>query len=257
MIVGFFSFAKLRLYKDLDEESWPHDQKLTEHKIIQDVLVGVENVGGAAVVSPREEYDLDKDPDGDRIPIVLDADSSQHSAIIDVVLKGKNLVIEGPPGTGKSQSITNIIAAALHENKNVLFVSEKKAALEVVRNRLDALGLGDFCLELHSHKTQKGQLHADLGKRLSQHYRDSKVLDHEIEEFQRQRDELRQYYDLLNSVPGRSMETIYEIFWAAERWGNEIGDRAITFSIDNALQLSVAQINSSVRALEDFLRISF
>ena len=256
MIVGFFSFAKLRLYKDLDNDSWPGGNKLTDHKIIQDVLIGVENAGGGASVTPCEEYDLDKDPNADKVPIVVDADSSQHSAIIDVVLKGKNLVIEGPPGTGKSQSITNIIAAALHENKNVLFVSEKKAALEVVRNRLDALGLGDFCLELHSHKTQKGQLHADLAKRLNQRYKDSKVLDYEIKEFRKERDKLRRYYDLLNSIPGKSSETVCEIFWAAERWGNEVKDRIKSFTVDNALQLPVEQIRSSERALEDFLRLS-
>ncbi len=68
-------------------------------------------------------------------PLIDDADSSQHSALIDAV-DGKNLVIEGPPGTGKSQTITNLIAAAMAQGKKVLFVAEKLAALEVVRSRL-------------------------------------------------------------------------------------------------------------------------
>ena len=67
----------------------------------------------------------------------------------------KGVLLVGPPGTGKSQTLTNIIAAALSEGKKVLFVSEKLAALEVVRHRLNHAGLGHFCLELHSHKTQK------------------------------------------------------------------------------------------------------
>ncbi|MFW8194336.1 AAA domain-containing protein, partial [Klebsiella pneumoniae] len=83
-----------------------------------------------------------------------DADSSQHSALIDAI-RGQNLVIEGPPGSGKSQTITNLIAAALLNGKKVLFVAEKMAALEVVKRRLDRAGLGQFCLELHSHKTHK------------------------------------------------------------------------------------------------------
>ena len=75
--------------------------------------------------------------------LFYDADSSQHSALIDA-LNGKNLVIEGPPGTGKSQSITNLIAAALLKGKSVLFIAEKLAALEVVYRRLDAIGLGNL-----------------------------------------------------------------------------------------------------------------
>ena len=76
------------------------------------------------------------------------------------------MVIQGPPGTGKSQTITNIIAAALGEGKSVLFVAEKMAALEVVKKRLDAVGLGDFCLELHSHKTRKSEVLKALRSRL-------------------------------------------------------------------------------------------
>jgi KaiC/GvpD/RAD55 family RecA-like ATPase len=67
----------------------------------------------------------------------------------------KNLVIEGPPGTGKSQTITNLIAACLADGKKVLFVAEKLAALEVVKNRLSLAGLDPFVLELHSNKTNK------------------------------------------------------------------------------------------------------
>ena len=72
------------------------------------------------------------------------------------------MVINGPPGTGKSQTITNIIAAALTNGKKVLFVSEKLAALEVVRRRLNQAGLGHFCLEIHSHKTQKKKFVEDI-----------------------------------------------------------------------------------------------
>ena len=91
---------------------------------------------------------------------------SQHSAIIDVK-NGKSLVINGPPGTGKSQTITNIVASAIAVGKKVLFVSEKAAALEVVKQRLESAGLGDFCLELHSHKTQKKHLLENIEQRMN------------------------------------------------------------------------------------------
>ena len=115
-----------------------------------------------------EDYRIDERSDAD-VPLVYDADSSQHSAVIDV-LSGKNVVINGPPGTGKSQTITNIIAAAITQGKKVLFVSEKLAALEVVRHRLNKANLGHFCLELHSHKTQKKKFIEEISDRIQQRF---------------------------------------------------------------------------------------
>src|SRR5207248_8585017 len=94
---------------------------------------------------------------------ILDADSSQHVAIAAAV-GGTSLVIDGPPGTGKSQTIANTIAEFLAAGRTVLFVSEKTAALEVVKRRLDERRLGDFCLELHSHKANKREVIAELGR---------------------------------------------------------------------------------------------
>lgn len=68
---------------------------------------------------------------------------------------GRSLVVKGPPGTGKSQTITNIIAAAVARGKKVLFVAEKMAALDVVHRRLRQVGLGPLTLELHSNKVNK------------------------------------------------------------------------------------------------------
>ena len=83
-----------------------------------------------------------------------------------VALLGRNLVVQGPPGTGKSQTITNLVAACLSRGKTILFVAEKLAALEVVRRRMRELGLGDFCLELHSHKTRKLEVLEDIADRI-------------------------------------------------------------------------------------------
>jgi primosomal protein N' len=99
------------------------------------------------------------------LSLVDRADGTQARALLHA-LSGRNLVIQGPPGTGKSQTITNLIAAVLQRGKTVLFVAEKLAALEVVRRRLRELGLGDFCLELHSHKTRKKSFFEDIKVRL-------------------------------------------------------------------------------------------
>ena len=98
-------------------------------------------------------------PEKTLTPLV--ADGSQFEAIA-LSQTGKTFVLHGPPGTGKSQTITNIIANALNDGKRVLFVAEKQAALNVVKKRLDAIGIGEFCLELHSGKTDKGEVAARL-----------------------------------------------------------------------------------------------
>ncbi|MHC6176611.1 DUF3320 domain-containing protein [Glutamicibacter sp. X7] len=92
---------------------------------------------------------------------MLDADSSQRVAVA-AALAGKSFVMDGPPGTGKSQTIANMIGALLHAGKRVLFVSEKMAALDVVRNRLAAAGLGSYLLELHSHKASRKEVATEL-----------------------------------------------------------------------------------------------
>ena len=94
---------------------------------------------------------------------VLDADSSQQEALA-LARKGASFVLQGPPGTGKSQTIANIIAETLAAGKTVLFVSEKMAALEVVKRRLDDRGLGEYCLELHSRKANRQEVAAELGR---------------------------------------------------------------------------------------------
>ena len=96
---------------------------------------------------------------------VVDSDSSQQEAI-KLAKEGKSFVLQGPPGTGKSQTITNVIAECLYDGKKVLFVSEKLAALNVVYDKLHAVGLEEFCLELHSHKTSKKQVIEELCRTL-------------------------------------------------------------------------------------------
>jgi very-short-patch-repair endonuclease len=160
----FTNLGKLLLYLDLDPAKWPEQSKPADHVIVRSLLGETSRHHAEAVPTPdarviAKAIDLD-------LPLVDRADETQSRALLQA-LNGKNLVIQGPPGTGKSQTITNLIAVALDRGKTVLFVAEKLAALEVVRRRLREVGLGDFCLELHSHKTRKKTFFEDLSARLS------------------------------------------------------------------------------------------
>lgn len=217
--LGMLSFGKLAIWADLDSKKNP---ALTEHLLIRSVFSGGPGGGSGDGGLHAEDYKIDALPEGSK-PLIYDADSSQHSAIIDV-LAGKNLVINGPPGTGKSQTITNIIAAALSSGKKVLFVSEKLAALEVVRNRLNHAGLGHFCLELHSHKTQKKKFLEDIQARIEENFPAPSQFQAKLATLQRQKTELARYAELMGSCVGNAMGlTINEVFWAAERRRQELG----------------------------------
>ncbi len=154
--IGLFSFAKFVMYKDLDEY-----QELIKNSKLVGTICGLNDEKQVSTdkICPLSEMDKIVQPQSTYQ--ILDADSSQQQAI-QVVKAGNNLVIEGPPGTGKSQTISNMIAELLSQNKKVLFVSQKIAALEVVKNRLDKNGLSPYCLELHSNKTNKKRVLDEL-----------------------------------------------------------------------------------------------
>lgn len=151
-VLGHFSFAKYLMWKDLVDRS----EALKESPVVRHLLD-----------TPREAYESDirfvdpREIDREYTPAdlltPLPADSSQMAAIA-TADRGKDFVIIGPPGTGKSQTIGNLIAHMLGKGKKVLFVSEKTAALEVVHRRLKDIGLGQFCLELHSNKAKKADV---------------------------------------------------------------------------------------------------
>ncbi|NUU04085.1 DUF3320 domain-containing protein [Herbaspirillum robiniae] len=149
VVLASFSFAKYLMWRDLTERI----EQLKKNPVVQHLLD-----------TPRDSYKSTVEfPDARRLdtelPVKetfcpLPADSSQLSAVV-AGSRGKDFVLIGPPGTGKSQTISNLIAQFLAERKRVLFVSEKMAALDVVYRRLAEVGLGNFCLELHSNKARK------------------------------------------------------------------------------------------------------
>ncbi|MGL4669166.1 MAG: DUF4011 domain-containing protein [Methanobacteriaceae archaeon] len=154
-----FNFRKFVMYKDLDLEEWMGD---IENNSIKELF----NPTDYEYQDEFNEDDIDKLIHPSDVFHVVDADSSQI-AVMEEVKKGKNLVVEGPPGTGKSQTIVNLIAELMANKKSVLFVSEKMAALEVVKNRLDSIGLGNGCLEIHSNKSNKKDVLTNISNTLS------------------------------------------------------------------------------------------
>lgn len=157
--IGLFSFSQFIMWNDIRNRT----EDLKTNKIVASLMEGKMMWEPEETGYTQENIDEQVSPMDTAIP--TSADSSQLLAICEAG-KGQSLVLHGPPGTGKSQTITNMIANALYNGKTVLFVAEKQAALNVVKNRLEKLGLGPFCLELHSNKAQKRAVLDQLDKTL-------------------------------------------------------------------------------------------
>ncbi len=161
-ILGLFSFAKFMMYRDLDPQGWVGLGGMEAIPTLRGVVQ--DGFPGASLTDEASNLDLIIPPE--KMRHVVDCDSSQALVVHDV-LQGNNILVQGPPGTGKSQTIANIISGAVAEGKRVLFVAEKMAALEVVKRRLDHVGVGVACLELHSNKANKRSLLEELRQTLS------------------------------------------------------------------------------------------
>lgn len=158
VMLSTFSFAKYLMWVDLTQRT----DQLRQSPVVRHLIDTPREPYASSVAFPvAKQLDAEFSPDTTFCP--LPADSSQLSAVMAAV-KGKDFVLVGPPGTGKSQTIANLIAQCLAEGKRVLFVSEKIAALDVVYRRLREVGLGEFCLELHSSKARKLDVITQLQK---------------------------------------------------------------------------------------------
>jgi len=224
--VSILNFSKVAMYNDLSQDASGFDFPLHEHSVIADLL------GGTAT-------DLTGLPNNDVVPdnlalretplLVTDADFSQFAAVTRA-LEPNNLVIEGPPGTGKSQTITNIIAAALAKNETVLFLAEKLAALEIVKQKLDHFGLGDFVFELHSTKSRKSDVIESLKRRLSVNTNRVSDLDKAHVDLVSERTAINEYLDALHQDVGNLKMSLHEAIWKEIRLRDEV--RAYTEALD-------------------------
>ncbi|MFA5816260.1 MAG: DUF3320 domain-containing protein [Bacteroidales bacterium] len=192
-ILGTFSFSKFIMWNDIHNNA----NKLIRNKIVSSLISGKAEWDVESNQFTEEE--LDKKYHPSEIALPISADSSQLEAI-SAANQNKSFILHGPPGTGKSQTITNIIANALYNGKKVLFVAEKMAALSVVQKRLEAIGISPFCVELHSNKSKKSSL-LEQFKRTTEIVRRTPPEDFlsDAERIHQLRNELNQYVEALHS----------------------------------------------------------
>ena len=194
LIISTFSFAKHLMWKDLIDRT----DQLKQNPVVKH-LIDAPREPYSSEISFVDPYTLDHTYGPEQVFCPLSADSSQLSAVI-TAAKGKDFVLIGPPGTGKSQTIANLIAHCLAEQKTVLFVSEKIAALNVVYRRLCKIKLGNFCLELHSNKARKIDILQQLGRAWdSKGPVDAEEWKKEAQRLKVLRDELNEFVSHLHS----------------------------------------------------------
>lgn len=247
--IGFFSFAKLLMMRDLDPLNWSGDM-LTTHPLVRALLTD----GFGETPTPLDQDDcLDQVFLPADIIQVVDADGSQ-TRVIEAVREGHNLVVQGPPGTGKSQTITNIIAAAVHDGKTVLFMAEKMAALSVVHGRMKREGLENLCLELHSRGVSKKALAQELGRTLLAGRNIPKEPD-APDELTALRHNLNAFTTVMHSAVG---DFDYTPFQALSELVGFIGKDAMPPRIpqDGLAELSQEQVQNITRGLVRFVSLT-
>ncbi|KTD67186.1 hypothetical protein Lste_3392 [Legionella steelei] len=217
--IGVFPSARLAMYHDLDPEGWD----FASNEVVS-LLFGGTDTGHDALPF-GEEYHVDEPEIESKVPfIIADVDSSQFSTIVDIA-SGKNLAVEGPPGTGKSQTIVNTIAASLSLGLKVLFVAEKSAALEVVGSRLEAYGIGKFLLPLQANRSGKEQVISSIRNRLEMKTcANPSELEHAVRQFKDTRQKLKLYVDILSSTYGKTDLTIYEVLGRSIKFSDLINN---------------------------------
>ncbi len=200
------SFLKMSMYEDINKNS----SRLSANPHIR-AICGASTTGSVQDSWVLDQFDHDNDTRPHDVFQIRDADSSQMDAIL-AAKRGLSLVLQGPPGTGKSQTIANIIAESLADGKKVLFVSEKRAALDVVYKRLKESGLGDFCFALHDHKANRRKILNQLQTVMAKATGRTQALNvNQLDALERKRKELNRYHnDLHTPCSGYNM-SVFQI----------------------------------------------
>ena len=220
-----FMFAKEAMFRDLEA----NEERILENPVLKAIASSQSDLVEQFAFDMLADEQIDALAPPESAHLVLDADSSQRSAI-SAARDGRSFVLDGPPGTGKSQTIANIIAALIHDGKRVLFVSEKVVALDVVRNRLQDRGLGSFILPLHSHRAVRSEVAALMSAALTlkpvpagRAKPMTRIRSTEL------RESLNQYADAMNEIRLPFETTVHEVVGALQATGPTGESPAPTF----------------------------
>ena len=256
--LGFFSFSKFVMYQDLNIEHTGLD--ISKKPLIKQMFPNenLDNLIDEYPITIEDEYKINqnnvKNLKYEDLYNVLDADSSQMD-VIEYVKTGHNLVVDGPPGTGKSQTIVNLIAELMASGKTVLFVSEKMAALEVVKNRLDNIGLGKFCLELHSHKTRKSDVLKDLENSLKDNSIENIDIEREINRAETLKNQLNAYTETLHTPLYGINKSPFELIGLKESAEKRFGEIPYV-KLHNPSEITSLEWEKSLLELENLSKLS-
>ncbi|WP_371588646.1 DUF3320 domain-containing protein [Streptomyces virginiae] len=208
VVLALFASHKESMYQDLLD----NEARILNSDLVRAVALGPK----AGLASDRFEFEeihtdrIDELSPPEDSPLVLDADASQRQAVAAAVA-GQSFVLDGPPGTGKSQTITNMIAGLMHAGRSVLFVSEKAAALDVVLDRLKSVGLDSYALPLHSHNTSRRAVAQELGRAIEEEPRAPRLSQEAVARAREAREALSAYAEAMNEISeplGRSLHDV-------------------------------------------------
>jgi hypothetical protein len=237
--LSILQFAKFRLWKDLDE-NW---QTLAGNALVNH-LVHTPTQPFVDPVALPEPADLDAL--GAECPVP--GDSSQLAAVAEA-LSLRTFVLEGPPGTGKSQTITNLLTRAVAEGKKVLFVAEKRAALQVVQTRLGEVGMAPFALDLHDKASKPAAVRAQIRLALEHQVTvDGQGLKNDLDVLGTARRALARYSARLHEQNGAGL-SFYSARTAALTAADDV--RALPLPTDLPTRVTADQLDELRRALRD------
>jgi hypothetical protein len=245
-LLSMFTFQKEAMYRDLLE----NESAVTANPLVQALGSGDFSIEHDFDFDPLEDFEIDDQAPAETSPLILDADSSQRSAVA-AALSGASFVLDGPPGTGKSQTIANMIGALIAAGKSVLFVSEKIVALEVVKERLDARGLSSLVFELHSAKTSRKEVAQFLGSSLSNRARvPGSLTGADVDRVRARRIELNDYADAMNETRRGLSMSIFSALGAIEANGGHSATPDPELDPDSLTAVKFEEIKDSARKAE-------
>ena len=234
---GIYNAQNMPIFRDIEEIIKAGPSNLLEKLLLGSDIRSEDNASAI--------YGVDSDEIFNELPTVaIPADASQFSAVVDA-LRGKDFVIQGPPGTGKSQTIANMIAVLMQNGKKVLFVAQKQAALDVVRNNLQAIGLGIYLLDIFSVRLNKKAVMESFAERLDERYMEFDIPDYEgnLQDLRDIKLKLNKYADMIKDKLGNTNITIHDLIWDTPDLKSEIPEPLHFSNTEDAIDISEKDLN--------------